>query len=124
MITGRVNDNLEAIVRLSVYDAAGHVNEIDGVVDTGFNGFLTLPAASINTLALPFVCRRQGELADGSLETFDVYAAAVVWDGVVRTIEVDRADTEPLIGMGLLHGHELRVHVAAGGHVAITAATP
>jgi clan AA aspartic protease len=124
MITGRVNDDLEAIVRLSVYDGAGSVHGIDGLVDTGFNGFLTLPAASISALALPFVCRRQGELADGSLQTFDVYAAALVWDGAVRTIEVDRAETEPLIGMGLLHGHELRVHVAAGGLVTVAAASP
>jgi len=35
---------------------------------------------------------------------FDVYAATVVWDGEIRVVETNVADTEPLVGMGLIPG--------------------
>jgi predicted aspartyl protease len=50
MMTGIVNVDLEAVLRLSVRDAAGHSHDVEAVIDTGFNGFLTLPPA-LNDLA-------------------------------------------------------------------------
>ena len=44
-MTGIVNLDLEAVLRLSVGDAAGHSHDVEAVNDTGFNGFLTLPPA-------------------------------------------------------------------------------
>jgi len=38
MITGIVNEDLEAILRLSVHGAGEAPVEIDAVIDTGFNG--------------------------------------------------------------------------------------
>ena len=58
-------------------------------------------------------------LADGSECLFDVYVAKVQWDGRVRTILVDEADADPLVGMRLLRGHELKMQVCARGKVVI-----
>jgi predicted aspartyl protease len=44
MIRGIVNARREAIVPLVVGNASGQRQVIDAVVDTGFNGFLTLPS--------------------------------------------------------------------------------
>src|SRR5262245_56398385 len=74
-------------------------------IDTGFTAFLTLPAALIETLALPWLCSQPGILADGSIDLFDVYVAVVLWDGQVRTVEVEGAESEPLVGMSLLDRH-------------------
>src|SRR2546430_6033863 len=49
------------------------------------------------------------KLADVSICIFDVYEAKVLWDGKVRQILVDEADAEPLVGMRLLKGHELKM---------------
>jgi predicted aspartyl protease len=59
------------------------------------------------------------KLADGSICIFDVYEAKVVWDGKVRQILVDEADAEPLVGMRLLKGHELKIQVRYRGKVTI-----
>ena len=43
MITGMVNANREAAIRLLVRGPQGHQREIEAIIDTGFTGFLTLP---------------------------------------------------------------------------------
>ncbi len=60
-------------------------------------------------------------LADGSIHVFDVYVGTIVWDGRPRQVEVEAANAQPLIGMALMHGYELRVQVVAAGDVSIAA---
>ena len=67
MITGSVNSALEATLRLAAHDPTGQAHEFEAVIDTGFNGFLTLPPALIAALGLPWLCRQDGQLADGSV---------------------------------------------------------
>lgn len=89
------------------------------MVDTGFNGFLTLPSALVTELALPFVTRGWATLADGSLVSFDTYEVSVMWEGQPREVPVDAADTTPLVGMQLLDDHDLSIQVRKGGRVLI-----
>jgi clan AA aspartic protease len=116
VITGTVNAYREAVIRLMVHGPQTE-EEIEAVVDTGFNGSLTLSPPLIATLDLPFLGRVI--LADGSESLFDVHEATVIWDGQPRRVAVGAADTEPLIGMALLHGHELTVQAVEGGDVYI-----
>jgi clan AA aspartic protease len=121
MITGVVNANREATIHLVVSGPSGQQREIEAIIDTGFTGFLTLPPALVQALGLAWLCRQPGILADGSVDVFDVYSATVIWDGQPRTVEVEAADTEPLVGMSLLDRHSLRIDVLTGGVVTITA---
>ncbi|MDQ3813607.1 MAG: clan AA aspartic protease [Armatimonadota bacterium] len=121
MITGAVNADLEATIPLIVRDANAQEQEIEVLIDTGFSGFLTLPPSLIASLGLTWRGQEPGILADGSMQLFDVYAATVIWDGQPRTVETDAAETEPLIGMGLIEGHDLRIQAIAGGTVTIEA---
>lgn len=121
MSTGIVNSSLEATIPLPIQDAGGQTQQIEVVIDTGFNGFLTLPPARIASLGLSWLCCQQGILADGSVQVFDVYTANVIWDGKPRTVEVESVDAAPLVGMALLHKHDLRVQVVHGGPVTIAA---
>jgi len=45
----------------------------------------------------------------------------VIWDGQLRTVETDSADTEPLQDMGMIYGHDLRIQVVSGSTVTIEA---
>src|SRR5262249_2024999 len=70
---------------------------------------------------LSWLCRQPGMLANGRVEYFDVYVTTVIWDGQPRTVEVEAADTESLVGMSLLEHHALQIDVLTGGIVTITA---
>src|SRR5437667_7858174 len=99
MIKGIVTPNRQARIGLTVFSSAPQRYDIDALVDTGFNLFLTLPASTIAALALPFAMRTQASLADGSLLQLDCYRATVDWDGQPRAILVVSADGGPLVGM-------------------------
>ncbi len=121
MITGTVSSDREGVIRLRVQGANGQEQEIDGVIDTGFNGFLTLPPFLIATLGYPRIGYGRTQMSNGKEEAFDIYEATVIWDGVLRQIEIDEADTDALIGMSLIYGYELRMQGKDGGRVTIEA---
>ncbi len=121
MITGTVNTNREATLLLRVRGPLGQEQEIEALIDTGFNGFLTLPPGLVAALSLPRLGRGRAVLANGSEELFDIYEATVIWDGQPRAVELDAANTVALVGMSLLYGYDLRIHVVEGGRVTIEA---
>ncbi len=121
MMTGVVSAYPEALVRITIRGPGGQEQEVETVIDTGFDGALTLPPALITTLGLPWRRRGRALLADGTDTLFDIYEALVVWDGTPRRIAVDAADTDPLIGMSLLYGYELTIQTVQGGSVMIQA---
>lgn len=90
-------------------------------MDTGFNGFLTLPPHLVAALDLPFRERGRAILADGSDIPFDIHEAEILWDGHPRIIDVSVADTDPLIGTSLLDDHKLMIRFVDGGDVFIEA---
>lgn len=119
MISGVVTAYREAIIRLTVRGPAGQELEIEAVIDTGFNGSLSLPPAFIAALNLTWRRRGRAILADGSESIFDIHEATVIWDGAVRRVAIDAADTDPLVGMSLLYGYDLMIQVLDGGNVTI-----
>jgi clan AA aspartic protease len=118
MIAGVVKAD-EARIRLKVKGPRGREQEVDAVIDTGFTASLSLSPALVAALALPWESFDRGILADGSECLFDVYVAKVVWDGKECRVLVDEADTDPLVGMALLSGYELKMQVRSGGKVTI-----
>jgi clan AA aspartic protease len=118
MIVGAVC-NCEARIRLQVQNASGQLEEIEAVIDTGFTSYLTLPPALISSLGLRWMSTARGILGDGSERLFDVFEAVVFWDTSERTVFVDEADVDPLVGMSLLDGYELKIQIRAGGKVTI-----
>lgn len=61
-----------------------------------------------------------GTMADGHERFFPVYAAIISWQGTPRLIYVNVVEeSDPLLGMGMLHGCELAMQIIEGGEVAI-----
>ena len=121
MIEGFVNANLEAVVIIPLLGPAGQLREVAAVVDTGFNGYLTLPPTLVADLGLSVVGDGAAILADGSEAAFDVYSVSVDWDGQPRYVEVAAVGIDALVGMMLLDGHSLFVEVVDGGRVIVQA---
>ncbi len=119
MIIGNVNSRREAIIQLAVLGENNQRQGIKAVIDTGYTGFLTLPAAIIAKLGLTWFMQEEGTLGDGSMCMFNVFEASVIWDGQIRSIEINESEAEPLVGMGLLEGYELNIQGIAGGSVTI-----
>ncbi len=120
MMQGIVNQSCEAILPVVVKNNA-IAQLVDAVIDTGFSGFLTLPANMIDALDLTWKGRDVATLGDGNSCIFDVYIATVIWDGQYRKIDINESETVPLIGMRLLRGYDLRIQTIEGGIVMIEA---
>lgn len=121
MIEGVVNAAYEAVVTLPLRGPEGQYREIAAVIDTGYNGFLTLPTPVVAELGLAFGGISRATLADGSVVAFDVYDVTVIWDGIARYVSANAVDSTPLVGMSLLDMHDLSIRVRDGGRVLIQA---
>ena len=119
MITGGVSGR-RVLVSLPIRIAGQPDIAIEFVLDTGFAGFLTLPAAAIATLGLPFSHSINANLADGSRIRVDVHLADILWNGEERHIEILATGLRPLLGTLLLDGSDVSIQFTEGGLVAIT----
>ena len=77
MIFGIVRD-FEPIIPLSVCGADDKVYLQDAIIDTGFDGWLSLPPDLITQLNLSWKRRGRAILGDGSECIFNVYEAVVI----------------------------------------------
>jgi predicted aspartyl protease len=100
MMEGVVNLRHEATLTVVVGNSNRQLQAIDAVIDTGFNGFLSLPSAIITTLNLPWSGSDFVTLGDGSETYFDLYTGTV--------IDIAESETEPLLGMALLYKYRGR----------------
>ena len=100
MIVGVVTDDHQAVIHLVVRGPAGQETEIDAIIDTGFDGWLSLPSSVIISLDLEW--RERGR---------------------ALRIPVHQAETTPLVGMSLFRGYELIIQNQPGGKVSIRSLT-
>ena len=117
---GYVNQDYEAVIPIVIKNGS-KLKSINAVIDTGFTGFLSIPSSIIAELELPWSYRDRATLGDGSETLFDVHDATIIWDGQFREIEINSADTDPLLGMKMLRGFRLQVDTVQGGIVTIEA---
>lgn len=117
---GYVNQAYEAVIPV-VIKYGSKLKSVNAVIDTGFTGFLSLPSSIISELELPWSYRDRATLGDGSETLFDVYDANIIWDGQFREIEINSANTDPLLGMKMLRGYRLQVDTVQGGLVTVEA---
>ena len=121
MLTGTINDDLQAWLFIEMLATNGQPVPIEVVLDTGFNGQLALPASAIRRLGLPQQSSRLADTATGERVSLETYHGLVLWDGQIIAVEVIRADSEPLLGMELLQGSRVTLDVHEGGPVTIDA---
>jgi len=120
VIEGEVAYDRKPEVWLLIRGRRGAEARIRATVDTGFDGTLTLPSATIRALGLRKATTVQSTFADGSQAETDVFYATVEWDGLSRATEVVATEGFPLVGMSLMYGYDLAIEAVDGGRVALT----
>jgi clan AA aspartic protease len=120
MIQGRVKDgraSLPITFRLSNQPDF----QIEFVVDTGFNDYLTLPPQAISAMNLPQYSNAPVRLADGTETMLSIHSATIIWDEVELLVPVLAAGVKPLIGTALMDGYHLSIYFQVDGVVNLSA---
>ncbi|KYC36119.1 clan AA aspartic protease [Scytonema hofmannii PCC 7110] len=118
MIHGTVV-GLQARINIILRSSGRADVEIECVVDTGFEGALTLPPHMVTALDLPYVTRISANLANDMNVMTQVYLATIIWHGVEREVVVLAMGRRPLIGTALIKDYHLSVDFYEGGSVVI-----
>ncbi|WP_420759998.1 clan AA aspartic protease [Nostoc sp. CALU 546] len=98
--------------------------EIEFVIDTGFEGFLTLPPDLVAKLSLPYIAKIQANIADNSKTTTNAHAIKILWNGTEREVIVLAMGRRPLLGTALLADYHLSIDFYEGGIQATDITTP
>lgn len=119
MITGKITTNREAVISLEVVSYDQRKVSVEAVIDTGFNGYLTLPSDLINQPGFQSAGSRGAALGNGRVVVIGVYLARVLWLGEEREVLALKIDSGSLVGMSLLHGNRVLLEVVDDGSVII-----
>lgn len=108
-VTGYVDELRQPRIELTVKGNRKAIG-IEPVVDTGFDGYLSLPVAVAIPLGLELKGRVPVELADGSMKSELTFRGMVIWQGREYSIEIFLTESkEALVGSGLMQGQELTI---------------
>src|SRR5690606_13584146 len=98
-MTSGIVRNREAVLEIDLLDEQDEVHRLSAVVDTGFNGHLTLPGEVAEALSLVGCGYERGMLADGSVVRMKLYLARVDWLGGIYEVPASQTGGAPLVGM-------------------------
>ena len=94
------------------------------ILDTGYNGWLTLPQDIISRLGLTIRVERTVSLADGRSVALRTFAATALWHGQTSKVYVVESESEPLLGLSMLWGSRLTLEAREVGEVTIEEMRP
>ena len=107
MIQGWLREDGQAVVQLELVGSDRSHHTVPAIIDTGFNGQVSLARRVVDELNPPLTYEGtvEMELASGTVIDEDVYSGTIRFDGQEQTAEIIITDSEDtLIGTGLLTG--------------------
>jgi len=118
MIYGRLIDH-KAIAPV-IFRLPGQPDfSLNFVIDTGFNGYLTLPVQAVSAMNLPLYSSTSIKLADGSEALSAIHLATVVWDDVEKVVPVLASGYKPLLGTAMMEEYHLEIDFEDNGLVSL-----
>jgi len=115
LITGQINQAGSPILKITILGNKSKVT-IDGILDTGFDGFICLLIAIAVPLGLELIDVTDSELADGTIIQDElVFAGKILWNDTVVDVDIlltKSADT--LIGTAMLANSDVRLNFRTG----------
>ena len=115
-ITGQI-DGLSPRVAITVTGNGDSPKSYSALLDTGFDGALSIGLADASELGLRFIRDQVVVLADGSEKVSSLFAGKVYFAGDWREVPVNATGDDATIGMQLLYGASIRVDVVLNGDV-------
>jgi clan AA aspartic protease len=112
-------DGLQARINLVICPPGQSEVEVECVVDTGFEGALTLPPAMVAALKLPFLIEINANLANDANVKTAAYQATIMWHGRLRQVAVLAMGRRALLGTALLEDANLSIDFYQNGDVII-----
>ena len=111
MIKGRITQAGSPIIKVNLIGTKSQAM-IEGILDTGFDGYLCLPLTIAVPLGLELIDAADSELADGTIvEDEPVFAGNVEWNGEIMDVEILLTkSSKVLIGTSLLKGTEVQLN--------------
>ncbi|MCW5313234.1 clan AA aspartic protease [Nostoc sp. KVJ3] len=118
MIYGRLVDG--RVIAPVIFRLPGQPNfSLDFVMDTGFNGYLTLPVQAVSAMNLPSYSSTPIKLADGSEALSAIHLATIVWDDVEKIVLVLASGYKPLLGTAMMEEYHLEIDFEDNGLVSL-----
>ena len=97
MLRGRVNPRGEPIVLLSLISSANRSVSHPAVIDTGFNGSLSLPEPLIQRLGWRWIGYESYEIATGDVVREKVFVGRVRWMQLIQEVDVVASHAKDLL---------------------------
>lgn len=116
MIVGKFVDK-KIVLPVGLLLSQDTILSIEFVVDTGFNGYLTLPLSAVGAMNLPLFSTTIAILADGTHVEIPTHIATINWQDRELRVPVLAMGTKPLLGMGLLDRCRLIVEFSEDGSI-------
>jgi predicted aspartyl protease len=117
VIVGEFREDLPRVV-LQIQGSRGQ-REIEFILDTAFDGGLTLPAGILQEIGAIPNTRIRSRLASGVEEYAVAATVAVRWHVGWAATEAIVYDNNPLLGTALLNGSHIDIEATEGGQVLI-----
>ena len=111
MIEGVIRETGTPTLGLKVIGKGGSEVTVEGILDTGFDGFLCLPIPLAVSLGLELIDVTRTELADGTVvEDELVFAGRAEWDGTMMDTDILLTRSgDVLIGTAFLKGYMVQL---------------
>ena len=128
MKVGFVQDGhrgLCAYAEVSIAGRSGRSVRQTALIDTGFNGYISLPTTVVEDLGLLPIGAHVVELANAEVANVLLFSGEVtignivevVIGNIVRAVPIHGIGNEPTIGTSLFRYHHLSIDFMAGGDV-------
>ena len=118
MICGQLTDG-KAIVPVIFRLPQQPDFSLNFVIDTGFNGYLTLPIQAVNAMNLPLSANTPATLADGSQVLLSIHLATILWDNIERVVPILASGNKPLLGTAMMQKYHLEIDFEDNGLVSL-----
>ncbi len=116
---GEVSDDGFARISLTIHGPFGRNRTVRAIIDTGFDGCLTLPQNLVTELELVYLDQTTISVGGGAKVRAGKYEAIVEWLGHRRDVPVLSMDQDAYVGMALMRGTRLTIENKLGGVVRI-----
>ncbi len=112
-----VENRLNLFLNVVVFGSDGERHWVRPLLDTGFDGGLTLPGALIDALGLEYLQETPSRLANGRIEPIATYRVSLLWRHGIEQTEVYRTEGTPLLGLDLLRDLRIEFDTVHGGEI-------